>query len=279
MPDSMAKQLEGRTALVTGGGRGIGQGIAAVLASRGAAVAVSDLTEAACAETVALIKSKGGKAVAVAADVTSQDSMDAAAARALSEFGHVDIAVANAGVIGAAGYEERLTYTEADWDVTFRVNVKGLSHTAEAVIPHMKTRRSGRIIVIASHGGRPPRGVKQRPGTVSIPYGTSKAAAIQFSHALAIELAPHSINVNCVCPGTLWTPMWEKIAVNTIKNDPALSGLKPKDVFDRAIKTSTPLGRGQTPEDIGRAVAFFASDDALEITGQALNVNGGTIMS
>ena len=279
MPDSMAKQLAGKTALVTGAGRGIGQGIAVVLASRGAAIAVSDITEAACAETVALIKSNGGSAIATVADVTSQDSMNAATERVLSEFGHMDIAVANAGVIGAPGYEDRLTYTEADWEMTYRVNVKGLSHTADAVIPHMKERRAGRIIVIASQGGRPPRGIKQRPGTVSMPYSTSKAAAIQFAHALAIDLALHNINVNCVCPGTLWTPMWEKIAVNTVRHDPALSGLKPRDVFARAIKASTPLGRGQTPEDIGRVVAFFASDDASEITGQALNVNGGAVMS
>jgi NAD(P)-dependent dehydrogenase (short-subunit alcohol dehydrogenase family) len=275
----MSRQLEGKAALVTGAGRGIGQGIATVLASRGASVAVSDLNEAACAETVALIRSNGGRAAAIAADVTSQASIDAAASRAIAQFGRLDIAVANAGVIGAKGFEDRALYSEADWDVTFAVNVKGLAHTADAVTPHMKERRSGRIIIIASHGGRAPRGPKFRPGTVGMPYSTSKAAAIQFTHALAIELAQHNINVNCVCPGNLWTPMWEKIAANAARYDPSKAGMTPRQVFESQVKAGAPLGRPQTPEDIGRAVAFFASDDASEITGQALNVNGGAIMS
>jgi NAD(P)-dependent dehydrogenase (short-subunit alcohol dehydrogenase family) len=279
MPNATSRQLEGKAALVTGAGRGIGQGIATVLASRGASVAVSDLNEAACVETVALIRSNGGTAAAIAADVTSQASIDAAAAGAIAEFGKLDIAVANAGVYSAAGGDSRLSYNEADWDVTFAVNVKGLAHTADAVAAHMKERRSGRIIIIASHGGRAPRGPKVRPGTVGMPYGASKAAAIQFTHALAIELAQHNINVNCVCPGNLWTPMWEKIAANATHHDPSRAAMTPRQVFDAQVKSGTPLGRPQTPEDIGRAVAFFASDDASEITGQALNVNGGTIMN
>lgn len=279
MPDALFRQLEGRAALVTGAGRGIGQGIAAVLASRGALVAVSDLSEAACAETVTRIRSGGGTAIAIAADVTTQASMDAAAARAIAEFGRLDIAVANAGVYSAAGGDTRLSYNEADWDVTFAVNVKGLAHTTDAVTQYMKQQRSGRIIIIASHGGRAPRGPKVSPGTVGLPYGASKAAAIQFTHALAIELAQHNINVNCVCPGSLWTPMWEKIAANAAHNDPSRAGMTLPQVFESRIKAAFPLGRPQTPEDIGRAVAFFASDDASEITGQALNVNGGAIMN
>ncbi len=275
----MSKQLEGKVAVVTGAGRGIGQGIATVLASRGAAVAAVDLDEASCAGTVTAIKAAGGRAAAVAGDVTSSKSMAAAVERTLAQFGQVDVCVANAGVIGAQGYQDRLQYTEDDWDLTFAVNVKGVAHTVDAVLPHMKQRRAGRIVVIASHGGRAPRGPKIRPGNAGMPYGASKAAAIQLTHALAIELAPHNINVNCVCPGTLWTPMWEKIANNIVKHDASLAGLTPRQVFDRQIKTYTPLGRPQTPEDIGRAVAFFASDDASEVTGQALNVNGGAILN
>jgi NAD(P)-dependent dehydrogenase (short-subunit alcohol dehydrogenase family) len=275
----MARQLEGRVALVTGGGRGIGRGIAAVLAARGAAVAVADLALETAGETAKAITAAGGRALALAADVTSSKSMDAVVQEVLSRLGKLDIAVANAGVIGAPGYEDRLDHTEADWDMTYGVNVVGLAHTADAVIPQMKARKSGRLITVASHAGRAPRGVKSRPGTVGMAYGASKAAAIQYSHALAIELAPYGINVNCVCPGTLWTPMWEKIAVNIVRHEPSHAGASPREVFDRQIRSYTPLGRPQTPEDIGRAVAFFASDDASEITGQALNVNGGAVLS
>ncbi len=279
MPDPMTRQLEGKVALVTGAGRGIGLGVASVLAQRGAAVAVCDISGEAADRAAREITSAGGTAIAVEADVTSTTSIAAAERKAVGAYGRVDIAVANAGVIGAAGYEERLAYTEADWDQTYGVNVIGLAHTADAVMPGMKQRGSGRIVTIASHSGRAPRGLKSRPGTVGMPYGVSKAAAIQFTYALAIELAQFNITVNCVCPGTLWTPMWEKIAVNVVRHGVGQSGTAPREVFDRQIRSSTPLGRGQTPEDIGRAVAFFASDDASEITGQALNVNGGAVMS
>ncbi len=275
----MAKQLEARVALVTGAGRGIGYGIASVLASRGASVAICDISGQSADSAAQAVVQAGGSAIAIAADVTDPDSMRRAVATATSAFGKVDIAVANAGVIGAPGYEERLEYSEADWDQTYGVNVIGIANTADAVIPGMKILGGGRIITIASHSGRAPRGLKSRPGTVGMPYGASKAAAIQLTHALAIELAPFNITVNCVCPGTLWTPMWEKIATNVTRHEASYAGVSPREVFDRAIKSHTPLNRGQTPEDIGKTVAFFASDDASEITGQALNVNGGAILS
>jgi NAD(P)-dependent dehydrogenase (short-subunit alcohol dehydrogenase family) len=144
----------------------------------------------------------------------------------------------------------------------------------------MKERRHGKIVNIASHGGRAPRGVKDPGrGTIQMPYSVSKAAAIQWTHQLAIELGPFNINVNAVCPGRLWTPMWEAIALNHKAQNPEFEDLSAREIFDANIKANMPLGRSQTPEDIGRAVAFFASEDASEITGQALNVNGGAIMN
>ena len=102
---------------------------------------------------------------------------------------------------------------------------------------------------------------------------------IQWTHLLAIELAAYNINVNAVCPGVLWTPMWETIAENRKANDPALAEFTLREIFEQSIKDRMPMGREQTPRDIGKAVAFLASDDASEITGQALNVNGGAIMN
>jgi NAD(P)-dependent dehydrogenase (short-subunit alcohol dehydrogenase family) len=94
-----------------------------------------------------------------------------------------------------------------------------------------------------------------------------------------LQLAPHNINVNVVCPGTIWTPMWERIAERNRRNDPQKADLTGRQIFDQAILERCPLQREQTPEDIGKAVAFFASDDAFNITGQSLNVNGGTRMN
>ncbi len=278
MPHPLSRQLEGKSAFVTGAGRGIGRGIAVILAQRGASVCVSDLDAAAAKETADEITRSGGNSAHTSADVTDPASLKQATASALKSFGKIDILVGNAGVIGARGFEERERYNEADWDLTFNVNVKGLVHAADAVIPHMKERRSGRIIFISSQGGRAPRGVKLVASTIT-PYLASKAAAIQFTHALAIELAQFNINVNAICPGLLWTPMFEKIALQNRMLDKSLAGKTADEVFDISVKARVPLGRPQTPEDVGRAVAFLASDDASEITGQALNVNGGSVMS
>jgi len=275
----MRDQLAGKTAIITGAGRGIGRGIATVLAQRGATVVVCDLNAKSAQTVVSEINSAGGRALALEADVTEQASMNAAVAGALKSIGRIDICVPNAGVIGASGYTERAHYSEDDWDRTFEVNVKGIAHTVEAVTPHMKERKAGKIVIIASHGGRAPRFAGFGLGSVGIPYAVSKAAAIQYTHHLALYLATSNINVNCVCPGTLWTPMWEAIAINRVANDPASRDKTTKDVFDESIRQRTPLGRPQTPEDIGKAVAFLASDDANEITGQALNVNGGAILN
>lgn len=272
-------QLEDRVAIVTGAGRGIGRGIATVLAGRGARVVVSDLDAEAARWAAAEIGEHGGDAIDVQADVTSSESLRALVDAALAEYGQIDICVANAGVIGADGFETRNDFTTADWDLTFDVNVKGTVYTAEAVVPHMKERRKGKIVNIASQGGRPPRGPKLALGRQIVPYLVSKAAIIQWTHLLAQDLGQHNINVNCVCPGTLWTPMWERIAQNRITNDPASAGRAPREVFQDSLRARQLLPVEQTPEDVGLAVAFLASDDAAEITGQALNVNGGAVMN
>lgn len=278
MPHPLNAQLAGKAALVTGAGRGIGRGIAMVLAERGAAVCVTDIALADAGAVAAEIRQAGGKSLAAAADVTRPESVAAAVGSALGQLGKIDILVANAGVIGARGFEDRARYNDEDWDLTYNVNVRGLVHAADAVVPHMKARRAGRIINISSQGGRAPRGVRLTSSNIT-PYIVSKAAAIQWTHGLAIELAQFNITVNAVCPGLLWTPMFDRIARNNIAMDPSLKGKTPQEAFDIGVKARVPLGRPQTPEDVGRAVAFLASDDASEITGQALNVNGGAVMS
>ena len=262
---------------MTGAARGIGRGIALVLGSRGAMVVVSDVNVEGARDVAGEVEAGGGRAFAVGGDVTDPESMAAVAEEVVGREGRIDICVANAGVVGAAGYEDRAEYTLDDWDLVLDVNVKGLVNTIDAVAPYMKERRSGKIVTISSHAGRKPRGASLAHGT-SIPYTVSKAAAIQLTHLMAMRLAPYDINVNAVCPGTLWTPMWDRIARSRREADPAVRDLSPREVFDRDVKLRVPLGRPQTPEDVGKAVAFLASDDASEITGQALNVNGGATM-
>ena len=278
MADTAGGQLETRVALVTGAAQGIGRGIALVLASRGAVVAVSDVNRDGARAVAREVEAAGGRAFPTGGDVTDAGSMLAVASEMVEREGRIDICVANAGVVGSEGYEDRKAHTLDDWDLTFEVNVKGLVNTIDAVVPQMKARRSGKIVTIASHAGRTPRGSSQ-DHTASVPYSVSKAAAIQLTHWLAVHLAPYDINVNAVCPGTLWTPMWERIARSRRLDDTALQDLSPREVFDWFIESRVPLGRPQTPEDIGNAVAFLVSDDASEITGQALNVNGGAVMS
>jgi len=276
----MHQQLAGMSALVTGGARGIGRGIGSVLAERGASVCVSDLDAVGAEETADAIRQNGGAAIAVRGDVTNPESVADNVDAAVSEFGKLDICVANAGVIGASGFNERKDYVPADWDVTWDVNVRGVVNTCDAVTEHMMARRYGKIVIIASHGGRAPRGVPDAGrGTAQGPYMVSKAAAIQWTHWLAMQLGQWNINVNAVCPGRLWTPMWQAIAQNHRELNADLADYTPREIFDMQVKTAMPLGREQTPEDIGKAVAFLASEDAAQITGQALNVNGGAIMN
>ena len=265
-------QLEDRVALVTGGARGLGEGIALVLAERGADVAVCDINMDGARQTAEAIAAIGRKAESYMVDVTSQDGLRKMLDATLSDFGRIDILVNAAGVIGAPGFEDTTTSREEDWDLTFDVNVKGTALASDAVAPHMKERRFGKIVNIASHGGR-------GGGAGGGAYGASKAAVIHLTQSYALDLAPFNINVNAICPGSIWTPMWERIAVRARRNNPEQRNLTPRQIFDAAIAERCPLGRAQTPEDIGKAVAFFASDDAYNITGQSLNVNGGIRMN
>ncbi len=278
-PSNQPRQLEGRVALVTGAGGGIGKGIAQVLAERGAAVCVVDIDAGAAEETSTELQKTGAQAVALEADVTDESSIAQAVRSAISEFGHIDICVPNAGVIATGGFEEREHHTAADWAVTSDVNVFGTVTTIDAVADHMKQRRSGSIVVISSQGGRAPRGASLSPGPPIFPYLVSKAAEIQLTHHLAIELGQYNINVNAVCPGTVWTPMWERIAGNRKSTDGSAADASPRELFEQVLAAKHPLSREQTPIDIGKAVAFLASDDAAQITGQALNVNGGAVLN
>jgi NAD(P)-dependent dehydrogenase (short-subunit alcohol dehydrogenase family) len=264
----MLGDLSGKKALVTGAGsrRGMGATIAEVLARQGADVAVTDISLKGATDVAASIAD--AEALALSLDVASWDSVEAAVAAVLSRWGRVDILVNNAGV-GPTGVSKD-EYVDEHWDVAFDVNVKGAVRCCTAVLPTMRSRQYGKIVNIASISGHSSRGAAGA-------YGVSKAALLRYTNSLAVEVAPFSVNVNAVCPGAVWTGLQETGFKRPEDIDPQLASMEPYDAFVAYYRNIIPLGRIQSAEDVGKAVAFLASDDAANITGQCLHVDGGVI--
>lgn len=278
-------KLNDKIAVVTGGGAGIGEGICRCLAKEGADLAVVDVNRGNAERVAAAVKGMGRRAETFVADVTDSGEVDRVVKEILAAFGRIDILVNNVGG-EARFYEEKPGepyLEEKEWDDTVRLNLKTTMLVCRAVMPHLIEQQSGKIVNIASIGGRPPSG-RGRPSGMSgrgaeispmMSYGASKAGVIQFTMTLALQLAEFNINVNGVCPGVLYTPLYERSVPRRIQATPGAEGLTPKEFFDKYVAPIVPLRRGQTAEDIGRAVVFFASEDARNITGQTLNVDGG----
>ena len=247
-----------KIAIITGSGRGLGKAIALKLAEFGANIVVCDIDIDGANAVAEEIKTLGNDAIAIKLDVTNKESINNLLKISMSKFKKVDILVNNAGVLAAPGWETRDRPDEVDWDFIYSVNVKGVAFTSEII-----SSVAGRLATLTS-----------------IPYGVSKAGIINLTQAHALELAPYNINVNAVCPGMIWTDMWNRIATQWLHTPNKISqgANDQQEVFKKAIQARTPLGREQTPEDIANAVTFLASDAAINITGQALNVNGGSHM-
>ncbi|YCI02503.1 SDR family oxidoreductase [Ensifer sp. D2-11] len=246
-----------RTALVTGASRGIGRAIAIGLAQRGYEVVINDIERQkdALAGVAKEIETLGRRVLTVCADVSSKADVTAMAKAVGDAFGHLDAVVNNAGIL-IAGDVEGLK--EEYWDSVMDVNAKGTFLVVQAVLPMMKARRYGRIVNIASIGGK--HGAPEQAH-----YSASKAAVMGFTRVLAQEVGADGITANCVCPGIILTDMGR---VNL--DDPAVR----KNWQDK-----TAMRRIGDPEDVVGAVAFFASDDAAFVTGQTLNVDGGIVLS
>ena len=265
--------LNDKVAIVTGSARGIGRAIADRMAAYGATVVISDLRIDDVQRTVSELRADHPEATFGVAevDVTQSESAEGLANQVVETHGQIDILVNNAGIIGAPGWESRDRSSEDDWDQIYAVNVKGVAKVSDAVAEYMKPRRYGKIVNIASVAGR-------QGGPGNTPYCVSKAGVISLTQAYALGLAPHNINVNAICPGSLWTHMYNRILTRAKNLDDSLGDSTTRDIFDRSVRDRMPLGREQTPEDIGNLAVFLASDLSLNITGQSINVSGGAHM-
>jgi len=270
-------KLEGKVALVTGGGQGIGQGIVHCLAEEGADVVIVDMNEDTAGKVAGEVKEMGRQSLAVKADVTDSTQVDRAVQETIDTFGKIDILVNNIGggvrVKSTKPREERaglrcVDTEEEAWDKTFDLNAKSQFLMCRAVVPHFVKQESGKIVNIGS------RLAKQIDIPLSI-YSVAKAAAVHYTKHLAAELANHNINVNCVCPGDVLTPKIEAIFERIAQTNPDAKGKTPEELFMQVAGPRMAFNRLQTPEDMGRAVVFLASEDARNITGQALYVDGG----
>ena len=244
-------RLAGKTAIVTGGASGVGAGIVEKFLAEGARVMIADINADAAA---ALAEAKGSAAIAQVVDVSDGASVNTMAEAALTAFGHVDILVNNAGVTHLPTPLDQVS--EDDFDRVFNVNMKSVYLTARALVPHMKARKSGAILNVASTAG-----VSPRPNLNW--YNASKGWMITATHTMAVELAPAGVRVNAINPVAGETPLLK-----------SFMGEDTPEVRAKFLST-IPLGRFSTPEDMGNAACFLCSDEASMITGVAMEVDGG----
>jgi NAD(P)-dependent dehydrogenase (short-subunit alcohol dehydrogenase family) len=262
-------RLRGRAAIVTGAGRGIGRGIALALADEAARVLVTDVdlatAEAVAAECAARHPEGPAAARAAAArvDVTRPDDVAGMLEAALGRWGGVDVLVCNAGILSLHPFFD---LPLEEWDRVFAVNARGVFLCIQVVGRHMRDRRSGAIVNVASTGAK--------AGRSWLPhYNASKAAVLNLTWSAALALAPYGVRCNAVCPGVIETEMNATI----LRDMAGMFGDEEADIMRRRLEP-VPLGRAGTPDDVARLVVFLASDEAAYITGQGYNVDGGLRM-
>jgi 3-oxoacyl-[acyl-carrier protein] reductase len=247
------QSLDDQVAVITGAARGIGRGIASVLAAEGARVVIADIDLGPAEEAAEELRAGSRDAVAAELDVTDAAAVDELAARVLSDHGRIDILAANAGIYPAVPLTEM---DDETWDRVSNINVKGAVHAVQACLPAMLERRYGRIVLTSSITG-PYTG---QPGFTA--YGASKAAMLGFIRSAAVELATSGVVINAVLPGNVQTPGLDDTS----------------EEHRRRMFSSIPMRRFATVEDIGWAVRFLASPEAEYITGQTLVVDGGQVL-
>jgi NAD(P)-dependent dehydrogenase (short-subunit alcohol dehydrogenase family) len=255
-------RLQAKSAMVTGAARGIGRAYALRLAAEGAAVAAVDLRAAEAEETRRLIEQAGGRAIAIEADVTSEERMAAAAKQAHGEFGRIDVLVNNAALYG----DMDITDQSIEYFLKLlNTNVLSVVVSSRAVYPYMKEQRSGSIINVSSTAAYPlPLPSPPEPASVPISgYAVSKSAVINLTKSMATALGKVGVRVNAIAPGLTMSA--------------ATKGLVPGIIME-GITKATALNRALDPDDLTGAAVFLASDDSALMTGQVLVVDGGLVM-
>lgn len=246
--------MNDRVALITGGSRGIGRATALLMAEAGCDVAINYRIESGgAAQVTSAVEGLGRRALAVRADVSDSEQVDAMIHHVMEEFGKLDILVNNAGIWERNPTD---TMTEESLKRTIDVNLLGTFYTIMSSVPRMKKHGGGSIINVSSTAG-------QRGEPFYSPYAASKGAIISLTKSLSVELASSNIRVNCVAPGWIETDM---------SRDALMSGEGDK------IRMQIPLRRVGTPEEVATSIVFLASDDASFITGEIINVNGGAVL-
>lgn len=247
--------LTDRVALVTGGSRGIGRAVVALLASCGAHVAVNYVRdESAATATVEMARAHGIKALAIQADVARVDEAERLIQQTIEHFGKIDFLICNAGIWEGDAVE---SISEELWDKTLDINLKGTWSVCRAAVPWMKKQQYGRIVIVSSTAG-------QRGEANVSNYAAAKGGQISFTKSLGPELAGFGINVNCVAPGWVETEMTKDVVDDKARLE--------------SINKTIPVGRMATPEEIAGPIVFLCTSWADHITGEVLNVNGGSVL-
>jgi NAD(P)-dependent dehydrogenase (short-subunit alcohol dehydrogenase family) len=279
--------LEGKVSIVSACGRGIGKEVALALAKAGSHVAVNSHSETNTQALVKEIEKLGGRAIGVAGDITQSSAIINMVAQTLEAFGQIDILVNNVGGVSMQKREDKdnpLSQIEALWDGTYSMSLKAPALMCETVVPHFIERQTGKIINMSSIAGR--SGMPHIDMTpIPFCYHSMKAGLIRYTQLLADQLGQYNINANAICPGIIYTDAWKGTSETIVKKHPKFKGQDPREWFvgigegkyraDGMI--ATPMRREQTTDDIAQAVLFLASDAAANITGQALNIDGGMV--
>ncbi|WP_408008332.1 glucose 1-dehydrogenase [Pseudalkalibacillus sp. A8] len=257
-------RLNGKVALVTGGGQGIGRAISLRLAKDGANIAIADLSLENAESVVKEIEEMGRKAIALEVDVRNRERVRDVVGQVTEKLGGLDILVNNAGV---GAFNPIFEIEEKELDLQYEVNVKGLFFALQAAAEYMVKNGGGKIVNLASQAGR-------RGEPYALSYCMSKAAVISITQSAALALASDKVTVNAVAPGVVDTPFWVEVDKKFAKIQNLPVG-EPK----RRVVESIPLGRIEQPEDVANVVSFLAGPDSDYMTGQTVNVDGGNVLS
>lgn len=242
-------KLKDRVAIVTGAGGGIGEATAKLFAQEGAKVVVADVIEEGIKRVAKEIRDEGGESLAIKADVSQRQQVEDMVAETIKHFGQIDILINNAGII-----RDAMSWKMSDeqWDLVVKVNMTGTFLCSRAVIPYMRAQNQGKIVNTSS--------ISALGNAGQANYSASKAGIIALTKTLALELARANVNVNCVAPGSINTPMTKGM---------------PQDVLQRMVEEKVPLRRMGDPRDVAKLHLFLASDDSSYITGQVVFIDGG----